>query len=238
MSDETTAISSSETSVIGTTGMKPRTVVPPAVRARKSIPPAENATRGGPGGGAGTACWNTATPTTAAATQSVTASAPHFVLRLQKSAAISSGESAAKPHWLSHAARRAAFAGAAAGLVAAGLASWEHRDQLRARMPALRADAAPPPAIEPPSVDAGAPSAPIAVLEPARLRVAVFPWGEIRIDGGDPILTPRAAPIELRPGAHRIEIAHPTLGNEVREITLAAGEQRTLRHVFDRTPAR
>ena len=36
----------------------------------------------------------TATPTTAAAAHSVLASAPHFVLRFQKSAATSSGDSA------------------------------------------------------------------------------------------------------------------------------------------------
>jgi hypothetical protein len=69
----------------------------------------------------------------------------------------------------------------------------------------------------------------------ARVRFAVFPWGEIRIDGGQPILTPQAAPVALAPGAHQIEISHPTLGSERREITLAAGEQRILRHVFDRT---
>ena len=145
--------------------------------------------------------------------------------------------------WLSRTARRAAVAGAAAGLIAAALAGWERRDLLRTRPPETRpapieAPASPPASaisIEPPSVDAGAPAA---LLEPAHLRFSVFPWGEIRIDGGEPILTPRAAPVDLPPGQHRIEIVHPTLGSEVREITLAAGERRTLRHVFDRTPPR
>jgi hypothetical protein len=145
--------------------------------------------------------------------------------------------------WFSRTARRAATAGAAVGLIAAALAGWERRDLLRPRMPESRpapaAKALPPPPaetpLEPPSVDAGVPAA---LLEPAHLRFAVFPWGEIRIDGGDPILTPRAAPIDLPPGQHRIEIVHPTLGSELREITLAAGEHRTLRHVFDRTPVR
>src|SRR5262249_61729223 len=88
---------SDDTSTIGTTGRKPATLVPPAVRARTSIPPTAHTTFGGPGGGAGTACWKSATATTPATTHSVAASAPHFVLRLQKSAATSTGQSAAYP---------------------------------------------------------------------------------------------------------------------------------------------
>jgi len=130
--------------------------------------------------------------------------------------------------------------GTLAGLMtlgfAAAFAGWQRRDLLRPPVSSpstvVRAARA-----EPASVDA-APPVSAAAPEPARLRFAVFPWGEIRIDGGDPILTPRAAPVELAPGLHRIEIAHPTLGTEVREIALRAGEQRTLHHVFDRTAAR
>jgi serine/threonine-protein kinase len=126
--------------------------------------------------------------------------------------------------WISSAARAAAPAGVAAGLVAALLIN---RGDANRPTP----EATGPARIEPPSVDAGAAS------EPAWLRFAVFPWGEVRIDGEAAFLTPRAAPVELSPGVHRIEIAHPSLGRELREVSLAAGEKQTLRHVFDRTPA-
>jgi hypothetical protein len=140
------------------------------------------------------------------------------------------------PLWRSPAARIAALAGAAAGLTAALLMGWERGalESLPRGRPA-GPSSAPPPLAEPPSVDAGS-AISVASLSPARLRFAVFPWGEVRVDGGEPIVTPRAAPLDLAPGPHRIEIVHPTLGREVREITLAAGEQRTLRHVFDRMP--
>jgi serine/threonine-protein kinase len=137
------------------------------------------------------------------------------------------------PLWRSPAARVAALAGAAAGLTAALLAGWE-----RGALPGARAVGplrVSPSLAEPPSVDAGSATGAMS-LAPARLRFAVFPWGEVRVDGGNPIVTPRAAPLDLAPGTHQVEIVHPTLGREVREVTLAAGEQRTLRHVFDRTP--
>ena len=82
---------------MGTTGMKPRTEVPPGVRASRSRPPADHTTVGGPEGGAGTIAWKTATATTPAAYQTVTARAPHFVLPCQKRAATSRGARAANP---------------------------------------------------------------------------------------------------------------------------------------------
>jgi hypothetical protein len=137
-------------------------------------------------------------------------------------------------------ARRAALVGVAAGLVAALIAGWDRRDSPLPGPPEAAAPAPPPVDAAPPAADTATITAPAAAPmptgEPARVRFAVFPWGAIRIDGGEPILTPRAEPVELSAGAHRIEIAHPTLGTERREITLAAGERVTLRHVFDRTP--
>src|SRR5436309_10281130 len=90
-------MSRQETSTIGTTGMKPRTEVPPEVRASRSSPPADQTTVGGPGAGAGTIAWKAATATTPAADQTVTAKAPHFVLHRQKRAATSRGARAANP---------------------------------------------------------------------------------------------------------------------------------------------
>ena len=51
---ETTTISNTDATVMGTTGMKPNTAVPPGVRDRTSIPATDHATIGGPGAGAGT----------------------------------------------------------------------------------------------------------------------------------------------------------------------------------------
>ena len=59
------------------------------------VPPGAHTGTTVPGGGAGTVDCSTATPATAAAVHSVTASAPHFVLPCQKSAATSSGDRAA-----------------------------------------------------------------------------------------------------------------------------------------------
>jgi hypothetical protein len=81
----------------GTTGMNPKTAVPPGVRESTSHPPSLPKTTDGPGAGAGTKCWNNATANTENATHTVTAKAPHFVLPFQKSAATKSGESAANP---------------------------------------------------------------------------------------------------------------------------------------------
>src|SRR5260370_26228408 len=94
---ETTTTSRQETNTRGTTGMKPRTEVPPGVRASRSRPPAEHTTVGGRAGGAGTTAWKTATATTPDADQTVTARAPHLVLQRQQRAATSRGASAAKP---------------------------------------------------------------------------------------------------------------------------------------------
>ena len=82
-------MSSAEITVIGTTGSNPRTVVPEAIRVTISVPATESTPIPTPGGGAGTTHCRTATPPTAAAVQTVVASAPHFVLFFQKSAAIS-----------------------------------------------------------------------------------------------------------------------------------------------------
>ena len=51
---ETTNIKSAETNTIGTTGMNPKTAVPPGVRDRTSVPPSDQITVAGPGAGAGT----------------------------------------------------------------------------------------------------------------------------------------------------------------------------------------
>ena len=56
VSRETMTINNAETITIGTTGMKPKTAVPPGVRERTSVPWKAQTTNGGPGAGAATAC--------------------------------------------------------------------------------------------------------------------------------------------------------------------------------------
>ena len=105
--------------------------------------------------------------------------------------------------WLSNVARRAALAGVGTGVIAALLVGWDRGVQPIPDKPAVPAAAEPaaaPPVPDPPSVDAGAAAAPAPTPEPAHVRFAVFPWGEIRVDGGEAILTPRAEPIALAPG--------------------------------------
>src|SRR5258706_358525 len=111
VSRETTSISRADPRTIGTTGMKPRTAVPPGVRASRSSPPTDHTGAGGPGAGAGTTAWKTATAITPAADHSVEASAPHFVLPRQNRVATSRGASEEKPvnaYWM---AREKMFSG-------------------------------------------------------------------------------------------------------------------------------
>lgn len=97
VTNENTIINNAEMITIGTTGIKPKTAVPPGVRVRTSKPPGAQDTIAGPGAGAGTTCWKIATAATAEATKTVDASAPHLVLPLQNKAAIRSGDKAANP---------------------------------------------------------------------------------------------------------------------------------------------
>jgi hypothetical protein len=76
----------------------------------------------------------------------------------------------------------------------------------------------------------------VAYQPPARLRVVAYPWAEIRVGESESFLTPRAAPLELEPGRHRIHFSHPRFGEHVYEVELAAGEERVLRHEFPEAP--
>ncbi len=72
--------------------------------------------------------------------------------------------------------------------------------------------------------------------EPARLRVAAYPWAQVRIDGQDWFHTPRAEPLSLPPGTYRVLFLHPVFGRAEREVELGAGEELTLSHVFEQAP--
>jgi serine/threonine-protein kinase len=76
------------------------------------------------------------------------------------------------------------------------------------------------------------------VAEPSQVRFVAYPWAEIRVEGMDPILTPRAAPVELAAGAHTVRFEHPTYGSAEYKINLSPGEERILTHVYREAPKR
>jgi hypothetical protein len=75
-----------------------------------------------------------------------------------------------------------------------------------------------------------APPAP--VVEPAHVVFTAYPWAEIRIDEGDPFLTPRATPLDLRPGEHEVVFRHPRHGEYRQRFRVFPGEQRIIGHDF------
>jgi len=79
-----------------------------------------------------------------------------------------------------------------------------------------------------------APIVTAAPLEPAHVRVVADPWAQVTIDGGTRFFTPRAAPVDLPPGSHRITLEHPRFGRTELTLDLQPGESRTVRHVFPR----
>src|SRR5262245_29964220 len=82
---DTTIMSSAETIVMGTTGMKPNTVRPNGARPTTSRPPNETIGVTVAVAGGGTVVCRTATASTASAVQTVDARAPHLVLPFQNS---------------------------------------------------------------------------------------------------------------------------------------------------------
>lgn len=81
--------------------------------------------------------------------------------------------------------------------------------------------------------------APIVIpVEPARVRFVADPWAEVRVDGASGFVTPRASPLELAPGRHRVVFEHPTFGSAEIAVELKSGEDRTIRQVFAREAAK
>jgi hypothetical protein len=67
---------------------------------------------------------------------------------------------------------------------------------------------------------------------PAQVRIAAWPWAEVRIDDAPPFFTPRAAPVALAPGTHRVVFEHTRHGRAERTIEVAPGETLFVRHDF------
>ncbi|MFQ5717966.1 MAG: protein kinase [Acidobacteriota bacterium] len=74
--------------------------------------------------------------------------------------------------------------------------------------------------------------------EPASVRFVAYPWAEIRVDDGPPFLTPRALPVELPPGSHRVVFTHPTYGEAEVTIDVEPGETLDVRHEFEKAAGR
>jgi len=72
---------------------------------------------------------------------------------------------------------------------------------------------------------------PVSLL-PAELRVVATPWAKITVDDELTFHTPRAAPVELAPGSHRVVFEHPAHGRHVVNLDLEAGQTFTLNHEF------
>jgi hypothetical protein len=70
----------------------------------------------------------------------------------------------------------------------------------------------------------------------ASVRFVVYPWAEVRTEDGTRFVTPRAEPVQMKPGRHMVSFEHPRYGKVQRVITVQAGEERVIRHVFDKAP--
>ena len=90
------------------------------------------------------------------------------------------------------------------------------------------------PAIEHVAPPAAVPAA--VVADPALVRFVAWPWAEVRIEGQESFLTPRAEPVALPPGTYQVVFEHPAYGRADYTLDLIAGEQRRLRHVYDQAP--
>jgi serine/threonine-protein kinase len=80
------------------------------------------------------------------------------------------------------------------------------------------------------------PALPVVREAPASVRVVAVPWAEVRIDDATTFLTPRAAPVRVEPGEHRVTFRHPRYGTKEYAVRLAPGENLLLRHEFTEAP--
>jgi hypothetical protein len=73
-------------------------------------------------------------------------------------------------------------------------------------------------------------------IDPARVRFVAYPWARVVLEDGSEFYTPRAQPVDLEPGSHRVVFEHPSFGAAEITLELSAGEQRVVRHVFEEAP--
>jgi class 3 adenylate cyclase len=77
-----------------------------------------------------------------------------------------------------------------------------------------------------------APPAPAAAAGPARIDLAVNPWGEVFIDGKSRGVSPPLRTLELSPGSHTIEIRNSTFPSHTQKVDIKPGDAVKIRHRF------
>ena len=82
-----------------------------------------------------------------------------------------------------------------------------------------------------PVVVAAAPSS-AAAAAPARIELAVSPFGEIFIDGRSRGFSPPLTALEISPGSHTIEIRNSTFPAHVQKVEIKPGDAVKIRHRF------
>jgi len=87
------------------------------------------------------------------------------------------------------------------------------------------------PGPEIPAVSSGGAS--LAAPGEASVTFTAHPWAEIQVDEHTSFLTPRAKPLALAAGRHRVVFRHPSYGEVTREFVLKPGEERLVRHSFE-----
>jgi len=68
--------------------------------------------------------------------------------------------------------------------------------------------------------------------KPARVRLAISPWGAVYVDGERVGVSPPLRNLELEPGTHRIEIRNTSFPRRVETVELKPGGEATIRHRF------
>jgi hypothetical protein len=75
---------------------------------------------------------------------------------------------------------------------------------------------------------------PAAPGEPARVELAVLPWGEILVDGKSRGVSPPLRTLDIPAGSHTIEIRNSTFPSHVEKVNVKAGEAIRIRHRFQK----
>jgi hypothetical protein len=76
-----------------------------------------------------------------------------------------------------------------------------------------------------------APPAPPA--DPAKVSLAISPWGQVFVDGKMRGVSPPLQELELAPGKHRIEVKNASSEAHVVTVNAKPGEQLRIKHKFD-----
>jgi hypothetical protein len=67
---------------------------------------------------------------------------------------------------------------------------------------------------------------------PARIELAVNPWGEIFVDGKSRGVSPPLRTLEISPGSHTIEIRNSTFPSHTQKVDIKPGDAVKIRHRF------